>query len=153
MIVTRIQHSQAPARGLSGLAGVELSAANAALLKSAEAFVSGSAAWRHRKLAEAHDLLALSQIAPRLRVEYLDLSEALRVVVELTTPVPCEPAPNGELNVVASALLGITWPIEVLSRPLPGYSFVQILRPAAVWTASRGVFPSRAGSGWSGQSP
>jgi len=124
--------------GLSRLAEVKLSPDRQQQLELAEVSSGGSADWRGRKRAELWDLLALSQLAPpgRMKLEFLDLRVALRAVVLLRVPVPCMPLPRGELLVATRALLGLTYPQESLSRPLPGYAFIQVLSPQRVWHAN-----------------
>jgi hypothetical protein len=120
------------------LSEVKLTPERQQMLELAEVSSGGSADWRGRKHAELFDLLALCQEAPpgRMTLEFLDLRVALRAIVRLRVPVPCMPLPNGELLVATRALLGLTYPQEALSRPLPGYAFVQILSPQRVWHAN-----------------
>jgi hypothetical protein len=50
-------------------------------------------------------------------------------------PVPCRPG-QGELVIAHQALLGVRWPVEVLSQSLPGPAFVQVLLPQGVFHPS-----------------
>src|SRR5437870_3831889 len=111
---------------LSALAEVALTPDNQRLLDTAAAAAGGPAAWRARKRAEARDLLALSQIAGRLVVQGLDLSEALRILLHLNVPVPCLDAER-RFTVAPLAVLGLTYPHEALRQQLPGYAFLQVL--------------------------
>jgi len=120
------------APGLSRLQEIVLSDSHAALLAAAARDSMGGAAWRHRKAAEAHCVLALSQIAPRLTVMSLDMMDPLRVLVSMRCAVPTLPDPSGALEVARDVLLGITWPAEALSQRLPGYAFVQAIAPR-IW--------------------
>jgi len=122
--------------GLAALSEKALSPENKQLLDKVSAVAAGSPVWRARKLAEARDLLALSQLASRLTVLELDGREALRALVELRVPVPCLPAANGDLQIADRALLGLTYPEEAIRRPQPGYAFVQIIAPSPVWLAN-----------------
>ena len=83
-----------PPLGLDAVGEVVLNGRNQHLLQQAVEASGGDPAWRARKRAEGHDLLALSQIAPpgRLVVERLDLRETLRAVLLMRVPVPCRPA-------------------------------------------------------------
>jgi hypothetical protein len=126
----------APLRGLSALTQVKLGESGRRLLASAGRTLGGPMTWQHRKLAEAHDLLALAQIAPRFAVQFLDLRESLRAVATLQAPVLCLPDAGGNLRIARRALLGIRYPEEALRTPLPGFSFVEILEPKGVWHAN-----------------
>lgn len=131
--------------GLSGLDSLPLTPVNAALLERAASWSLGAPTWRARKLVEAREILALSQIAPRFRVEYLDLTGALRAKVQLRVPVPCLPDKDGKLTLAPQAALGITWPQEVLVERLPGSAFVQVLSPqGVVWHPNCGFGPVQA---------
>jgi len=141
MLVTPLGGNGSAARGQAGLRlipTVRLNEPNAWLLDQASRANGGDAAWRARKRAEARDLLALSQIAPpgRLEVQMVDLRERLRALLLLRVPVPRRPDANNVLRVADHALIALVYPREVLSRPLPGPSFVQILDPHEVWHAN-----------------
>ena len=127
-----------PAGGLSSLASVRLEGRDLRMLESALTSNGGPAPWQRRKGAEARDILALAALAApgRMSVEVLDLEETLRAVVALRVPVPLRPLEDGGLPVARGAILGLTYPIEALARPMPGYAFVQILSPAGVWHAN-----------------
>ena len=141
MLVTQLCENTSAAhgeKGLCALPGVKLNPRNQGLLDLATATNGGDPAWRLRKVAEARDLLALSQIAPagRLQVQAIDLREHLRAVAVLGVPVPCRPDAHNVLRVARRALIGMVYPRDVLLRCLPGPSFVQILDPPDVWHAN-----------------
>jgi hypothetical protein len=121
--------------GLHSLSAIELAPRHRALLDAALAGSGGDPAWRRRKTREAHELLALSQVAPqgRLRVDWLDARDSLRALLHLEVPVPCRPDPANRLRVERSATLGLTYPQEAARLPLPGWSFLQVLWPTEVW--------------------
>jgi hypothetical protein len=125
-----------PPRGLHALGEVPLDKPSSDLLEFARATCGGAAAWRQRKLAEVRELLALAQLSRRLRLQWLDLSVDLRAVIEMRVPVPCLPRPDAALEIAPLAVLGVIYRQEVLVSPQPGFSFVQILAPAPVWSAS-----------------
>jgi hypothetical protein len=131
------------AGGLAALDDVTLTAERQAQLDQAAAGAAGPAVWRQRKLAEARDLLALSQIAPpgRFTVEHLDLDEALRALLLLAVPVPCRPGGEGPLLVERRAMLGLHYPEAALRQVMPGYAFVHVLVPFAVWHANVAPIP------------
>ncbi len=123
--------------GLGALASVMLSAENQAMVAQSRFRMLGGPVWKTRKLAEAQDVLALSQIAPwRMRVVQLDLTDALRAVIEMRVPVPCRAEAEGQVVIANHALLGLQYPEAALRMPQPGYSFVQILAPGKVWHPS-----------------
>ena len=122
--------------GLQALAEVSLSSDRRRMLEAALDVSGGSTEWRCRKLAEAKELLALSQIAPdRLRVQRLDLSEALRAELLMRAPVPRRLEGGGDLVVGRHARLGLTYRREAMLVPTPGYSFVEVLSPPDVYHA------------------
>lgn len=123
--------------GLHALDRVGLAPREKAFLHEIAARCGGDPAWKRRKLREAHDLLALAQLAPeRLAVQMLDPRDDLRVVVKLRTPVPCRADRQGDLEIANEATLGITYPRAILGGPLAGFSLVQILIPLHVWHAN-----------------
>ena len=119
--------------GLADLAQVKLSPDREHVLLAALHSSGGSPAWRARKAAEARELLALAELAPRMEIWELDLGADLRAVIHLEGPVACLPGGQGALVIERHALLGLTYRQEALSRPLSGYAFVQILAPHGVW--------------------
>jgi len=121
---------------LSSLGRVELVGRHANLLAGAREQCGGVAAWRHRKLAEAHDLLALAQLSRRLLVHWVDLSVELRVLFEMRVPVACMPDSSGALGIAPGARIGLTYRQEAMRLPQPGYSFVQVLSPGCLWYPS-----------------
>jgi hypothetical protein len=126
-------HVPAPAGGLAALGDVELSPLQQRMLDRAASLNGGSRAWQARKLAEARDLLALARIAPRLRIDFIDLETDLRAMLHLQVPVPCLPDADGQLRRADRCVLGLTYPEEALRGPLPGPSFMQVLDPLNVW--------------------
>jgi hypothetical protein len=108
------------------------------------ATATGPVVWRMRKVAEARDLLALSQRANRLRIQELDLRESLRALLHLRVPVACRPGADGELVVGREVLLGLTYPQQAICQQLPGYAFFQILAPHHVWHANVSPDPVQA---------
>ena len=134
-----------PGNGLAGLEGVPLGYNQQRLLEAAIAGSGGSPAWRLRKNAEARDLLVLARLAPkRMVVEQLDLSESLRAVIQLRTPVPTRRPGSDELVVAPGALLGLRYRQEALLTPQPGASFIQILEPSGVFLAQVPVEPPQS---------
>ena len=133
--------SAATPLGLAALPTVVLDARRQAMLDHAAAASRGDAVWRARKLAEARDLLALSQIAPpgRMEIDFLDLETELRALLVMRVPVPCLPNPSGDLVVEDHAVLGVTYPQKALALPMPGYAFVQIVGPPCVWHPNASV--------------
>lgn len=134
---------EVPPGGLAALAAVTLTAEHQRVLDEAMKGAGGPPVWRCRKQAEARDLLALTQIAPRLKVGWIDLTAALRVLLFLRVPVPCRPGAAGDLVIVPQAVLGLTYPQEALRQQLPGYSFLQVLSPGDVWHANVAFGPVR----------
>jgi len=92
----------------------------------------GSVVWRSRKAAEARDLFALAQIAPRLTVLALEGATELRALVRLGSLVPCLAEGETDLAIERVVDLVLHYPEEILLRPLPGYALVEILRPRHV---------------------
>lgn len=92
----------------------------------------GSVVWRTRKAAEARDLFALAQIAPRMTVLALQGETELHALVRLRAPVPCLPPGATELLIGEEVDLVLNYPEEILHRPLPGYRLVEILKPREV---------------------
>jgi len=135
MILTSVPR-EVPPGGLAALGEVALTAESQRLLDQAAAWSAGPPAWRRRKLAEARDLLALSQIAGRLQLMGLDLHAALRALLCMQVAVPCLPEPAGDLVIADQAVLGLTYPQEALRQQLPGYAFIQVLAPDHVWHAN-----------------
>jgi hypothetical protein len=133
---------RSPGRGLSGLEGMPLGYALDRMLDAADASSGGPPEWRNRKRAEAHDLLALTRLAPeRIRVEQLDLSSHLRAVIHLRAPVPTWPSGSDDLVLAPGALLGLSYRPECLVTAQPGASFVQILEPREVFLPQVPVDP------------
>ena len=80
---------------LASLRQVQLDSHHAALLERVKSSCSGSAPWRYRKQAEAHDLCRLAQISGHLVILHLDLALDLRVDLLMRVTVPCMPNPKG----------------------------------------------------------
>jgi hypothetical protein len=97
---------------------------------------AGPEPWRRRKLAAAHELLALAQISQRLLIQMLDLTEAFRTAFTLQMPVPCRDGETGPLRVAPAAVLGLTYRQEAMLSAQPGYSFIEILGPRNVFHAN-----------------
>lgn len=114
---------------LTDLEGVELNHANQQLLTDASRVCGGPPPWRARKLAEAREVLALSQLSRRFTVAMIDMADALRLLVHTLVPVPVRPHPGAAVEVAPYALLGVTYRQCALSAPQPGMSFIQILSP------------------------
>ncbi|MFQ5503612.1 MAG: hypothetical protein ACE5F1_02315 [Planctomycetota bacterium] len=127
--------------GLAGIRNRGLGHASASLLEEATSASQGSPVWRTRKRIEAHDLLALAEIASRLEVETLDLTVSLRAVVRLRVPVPCKPRSADSVVIASGAVLGLSYPQAALLRRLRGFPFVQILAPRDVWLPNVGSGP------------
>jgi hypothetical protein len=136
-------HPEPPPGGLAALSEVVLSAANQHVLDEAMRRAGGPPVWRCRKQAEGRDLLGLAQIAPRLKVGWVEMGVDLRALLFLRVPVPCRPGGAGELVVEPQAVLGLTYPQEALRQALPGYSFLQVLAPGDVWHANVAFGPVR----------
>src|SRR5437762_8108579 len=102
-----------PPVGLSALRDIPLSAENHRFLDEGAALAGGSPAWRARKRAEVRDLLALSQIAPRLVVQDFRMFEALQVILLLRVPVPCLDE-NRQFQLGSHAMIGLTYSQEAL---------------------------------------
>jgi hypothetical protein len=134
---------EVPPGCLAALAKVTLTAENQRVLDEAMKGAGGPPEWRCRKQAEARDLLALAQIAPRFKVGWIDLAAALRALLFLRVPVPCRPGAAGELVIAPQTVLGLTYPQEALRQQLPGYSFLQVLAPGDVWHANVAFGPVR----------
>jgi hypothetical protein len=125
-----------PPGGLSALEKISLSSANRQILDSSNQTCAGTVVWRNRKSAEAHDLLALSEIACRFKIEYLDLRESLRALAVMRVPTPCLPNSEGNLHIAPFTRIGLTYSEEALRLPMPGYAFVEIIHPLNVWHAN-----------------
>ena len=140
-IDTRVTDTRAigPQRppGLADLATLELATESKTLLDLAAAESLGSAVWRRRKLAEAHGLLALAQIAPRLVLRHLDMRTDLVVLIELRdTPVACMRSGASEVHIERGALLAIEYPEAIIAAPIPGTRPVRVLAPHEVYHAN-----------------
>ena len=122
-----------PPGGLSALGDVELSSSAGRFLEEKQRSNCGSPVWVRRKGAEARDLLALQEIAPRFQVLDVDMRETLRVCAELRVTVPCMNEGHDELVIRDRALLGIRYGEEAIRFPQPGYAFICLLEPRGAW--------------------
>ena len=100
----------------------------------------GSPTWLARKTAEVRELLALAQIAPRLRVQRLDARWDLLAEVRLDAVLPTRAGPGEPVVLEKKAVLVILYPERVLYSAVPGHALVQIRSP-------RGVFLPNASAG------
>ncbi len=120
--------------GLADLATLRLTAQNQRTLDQLCTERVGPPSWRHRKRIEAHGLIALSQIAPRLVIRQLDLRTDLVAIVELRdTPVPCMRPGQSDIELADGALLAIRYPEAILVGPIPGTLPVRVLEPRNVF--------------------
>jgi len=127
-------HDLSEARGLQNLSRMPLSPASIAQLDLLDSQSSGSRAWRARKRVEAHELLALAEIAPtRMKVRAMDLRADLIAFVDLRVPLPLQDAPSGEMRVHEGARLVFALPASWLTESLPGTALVEILAPLRVF--------------------
>jgi hypothetical protein len=131
--MTGTARSSSSRPGLTGLSSTTLAPRGAAALAALTAGAGGGASFRARKVAEAHELLALEQIGERLEILRLDIADELRALLRLRVPVPCRAPDEDGLVVAHEAVLGLLWPEELLRRPLPGTAVLQILAPRHVW--------------------
>jgi hypothetical protein len=125
-----------PARerlGLQDLDRVVLSPDVEAQLARALEMSQGSASWRARKRAEARDLLALAEIAPRMQVLALDPSTELLALVRLRCAAPCRSPESDDIQIVREVDLAIRYPETLLTTPLPGPELVQITQPRSIF--------------------
>jgi hypothetical protein len=120
-------------RSLASLHAVPLNAHSQRLLNLAQQTNGGPTPWQTRKLNEARDLIALSQVSNRYRIEWLDLFDPLRLLVAMKVPVPCLPDPHGPLQIAQWAHIGLTYRAAAVRTAQPGTSFVEILSPRHVW--------------------
>jgi len=126
---------------LQDLSQVELAEPYAEMLEGVRDQAVGPRVWRERKLGEAHDLLALATVAPRMTVKDLNLADDLRALIRLTMPVPCRFGNDKDLVVVHETLLGLRYPRQAVFESLPGPSFVQVLLPMGVFHPSVSAAP------------
>jgi hypothetical protein len=118
--------------GIWELASVVLPADQEAWLERVASDVQGSPSYRRRKLAEVRDVLALATIAPRFEVIAIDPRTTLLMRLALRVPVPCRLDGMHELALAQRAHLVVRYPEDALRMPLPGYAFVEIVRPLDV---------------------
>jgi len=125
--------------GLHELTDLPLDEASKRALAPLLEDMQGRPAWRMRKYNEAHGLVALSSIAPRLRILDLDLRTELKALVELRdTPVPCMAPGASDIHIESRALLAIEYPEEILYKPIPGTRPIRLLAPRHVWHSNVG---------------
>jgi hypothetical protein len=127
----------ATAAGLTAIRHTTLTEPLARFLAAAADCSGGSAQFRRRKIAEARDLLALSQIGPpgRLRVEALDLGGDLRARLRLRVATPyLRRDGNGDpIKVAPEAVLHLRYFEEAVRAPQAGYRYIGIESPLGVW--------------------
>jgi len=121
-----------PARSLSTLHEVELSAHYRAIYERVAPGANGPEPWRRRKLGAAHEFLALAQEGGRMDIQFLDLTGPFRSVFQLLGPVPCRRGGVGALVIQPAARLGFTYRQEAMTTSQPGYSFFEVLSPRDV---------------------
>lgn len=129
--------------GLAALSRLGLNAYHQAFLDTARQTCGGPPACCQRKLAEAHDLLALAELSGRLDVHSLDLAGDLRAKVRMRVPAPCRPDPDGPLRVAPFVLLGVIYPERAAILPQPGYAFIRILAPGPIWHSNVSPDPNQ----------
>ena len=131
---------------ISDLRRIELNEPHRLLHANVSRCAGGRPEFRGRMIAESHDLLALSQVAPtgRLQVEMLDLRMDLRAKLRLRVPVACMPPDSqGDIVVAHEAVLRLTYREAAMRLPQPGYSFIQIESPPFVWSANVAPHPAQ----------
>jgi hypothetical protein len=123
-----------PPPGLADLQSRSLAPRNQDTLDQLCAQMLGPPNWRRRKRIEAHGLIALSEIAPRLMIRGLDLRTDLSAIVELLdTPVPCMRPGQDDIELAHTAVLAIKVPEAILVGPIPGTLPVRVLEPRNVF--------------------
>jgi hypothetical protein len=122
--------------GLADLDRVALNESSQGIFDYAASAIGGDRIWQARKKAEARDLLALAQIAPRMILVSLDLRESLRAAIQLRVPVAVRGGPDAPLEIKKFALLGLRYPEEAMRVAQPGFAFLQVLEPRNCWSAS-----------------
>ncbi len=134
-----IEFSEIPASasvGLDDLSEIELSPPTQSFYDRITEKVQGPAVWASRKRREVHDLLVLSEMAPRFHVDVLDPRVDLKALLRIQCPVPCLPPGSEGLIIASEVVLALSYPQEVLHQSLPGYGFLNILSPGDVWLAN-----------------
>src|SRR5262245_56819942 len=106
-----------PEQGLSALGEVDLGTRHKQMLEFATMICAGTPVWRQRKVVETREVLAMAEITERLRIEWIDSVGPLRILFQLKTPVPLEPAANGEPRLAEQATIGLTLREENLHAP------------------------------------
>lgn len=122
--------------GLSQLHQVKLSDQDEAYLQSLAPQFCGQPLWRAYKAKMTRELLALAQITDRLKYFWFDVSGDFRVLLHMRVTVPCLPDPHGPLQVADHAIIGLNYREEHMTEAQPGYVFISIVRPSAVWLAN-----------------
>src|SRR5262245_4702221 len=122
-----------PPRTLSALHEVELLPPFRGIYEMVTPGAGGPEPWRRRKLAAAHELLALTQVSGRMTIQYLDLAGPFRAVFTLRVPVPCREGGVGPFRVAPAAVVGLTYRQEAVLTAQPGYSFAEVLQPRDVF--------------------
>jgi hypothetical protein len=130
--IARGAESSAP--GLADLQSLPLSPQSQRVLDHLCTEMLGPPSWRRRKRIEAHGLMALAQIAPRLVIRHLDLRTELGAIVELRdTPVPCMKPGQNDIELAEGTVLAIKYPEAILLGPIPGTQPVRVLEPHHVF--------------------
>jgi hypothetical protein len=122
--------------GLSRLHQVKLPEADETFLESLAPRYAGSPRWQASKQKMTREVLAAAQITDRLALHWFDVTGDFRVMFDLRVTVPCLPDPRGPLRVADRATLALQYREEFLTSSQPGYVFISIIRPAAVWLAN-----------------
>jgi hypothetical protein len=122
--------------GLSQLHQVKLPDHDEAFLQSLAPRLGGSPMWRSHKATMMRDLLAMGQITDRLKFHWFDVSGDFRVLFDLRVTVPCRPDPNGPLQIASHATLALSYREEFMTAAQPGFVFISVIRPTAVWLAN-----------------
>jgi hypothetical protein len=131
-----------PRYGLSDLDRVPLLPAHEDALQHARKLMLGAGFWRAAKLSAMRDVLALAQIS-RLEVIGMDPTTELRVLVRMPCCVPCLPPGASELVVESQVELALRYGEEILRGPQPGYSIVEIRKPAHVHHPNTSAGPAQ----------
>jgi hypothetical protein len=122
--------------GLSQLHQVKLPDHDEAFIQSLAPRFRGQPRWRACKETMTRELLALAQLTDRLKFHWFDVAGDFRVLFDLRVTVPCLPDPHGPLQIASSATIGLTYREEFLAAAQPGYVYICLIRPAAVWLAN-----------------
>jgi hypothetical protein len=111
---------------------VPLLPAHESALQHARKIMLGAGFWRAAKLSAMREVLALAQIS-RLEVLGIDPTTELRMLIGMPCCVPCLPPGASEPLVEPRVELALRYGEEILRGPQPGYSIVEIRKPAFVF--------------------